>query len=275
MSEYRVMEMTTAHTLRRGVIHVARAESVYPSLEPGSVSLVISDGPYNMRKADWDKFRDWDHFREWYRPHVEAWGEVCAESATVYCWGTQRSVRELMPLTEGAGWRLASTLIWNKVTSPAVLGWRGMTTWGDSSEVCDVYRRGRPPFTPPDTSVTTNIWRFGALADLRKERIYGGRALNRNGVAISRVPVHPCQKPLAFYRRIILASSRPGDLVLEPFGGTCRAAVACEQLREEEARRYVCIEPDEDGRNYVPAVLATMGLAPTVAERAGQLGMFK
>ena len=42
--------------------------------------------------------------------------------------------------------------------------------------------------------------------------------------------------------------------------------MTCERMPERDARRYVCIEPDEDGRGYVPAVLATMGYGETDPE---------
>ena len=64
---------------------------------------------------------------------------------------------------------------------------------------------------------------------------------------------------------------------LEPFGGTCRMAVAAEQIARrspEEARRYVCIEADEDGRDYVPAVLRSLGTIAPAPSAAGQLGLF-
>ena len=44
----------------RGSIFRAYAEQVYPLLEPGSVSLVLSDGPYGMSKAAWDRMRPSD-----------------------------------------------------------------------------------------------------------------------------------------------------------------------------------------------------------------------
>jgi hypothetical protein len=65
----------------RGRIFKARAEQVYPLLEPGSVSLVLSDGPYGMSKAAWDRMKPRD-LPEWYGPHIEAWGPVCGKSAT-------------------------------------------------------------------------------------------------------------------------------------------------------------------------------------------------
>jgi hypothetical protein len=117
------------------------------------------------------------------------------------------------------------------------------------------YEAMRVPFNcPPGVG---NVWRHPQVAGRERLRGPDGKAL------------HPCQKPIAFYDRIIRASSRPGDLVLEPFAGTCRAAVACEALPHDEARRYVCIEPDEDGRDYLPAVVESMqAQAPTLFQAA-------
>lgn len=250
------------HTLRRGVVHVARAESVYPSLEPGSVALVISDGPYGMGKAAWDRQRGEDGLREWYRPHVEAWGRVCAPAASVYVWGTDDSASALRPLMREHGWTKRVRVVWDKVQSPAEIGRASIRSFADATEVCDVYTRGDATFTPGD--VLLNVWR-AHHSEWCAEKIRGDEMTVRQAhKPPERAPLHPCQKPLAFYDRIIRASSRPGDLVLEPFGGTLRAAVACERMPEREARRYVCIEPDEDGRGYVPAVLASIGYGEAV-----------
>ncbi len=260
----------TVHRLRRGEVHVTRAERVYPTLEPGSVSLVISDGPYGVGKAAWDRQRGEDGLREWYRPHVEAWGRVCAPAASVYVWGTDDSASALRPLMREHGWTKRVRVTWDKGGTPANLG---DVMWADVTEVCDVYQRGEAH----EATVTRldqrgrvrgcgNVWPYrlvGGSDALSAERLHTGRivagksALHPDCLEV----LHPCQKPLAFYDRIIRASSRPGDLVMEPFGGTLRAAVAIERLPEREARRYCCIEMDEDGRGYVPAVLATMGYA--------------
>jgi site-specific DNA-methyltransferase (adenine-specific) len=53
---------------------------------------------------------------------------------------------------------------------------------------------------------------------------------------------HPTQKPLALLDRIILASTKPGDLVLDPFSGSATTGVAAAKL----GRRYVGIEADEE-----------------------------
>ena len=255
----------TVHHLPRGEVHVARAEQVYPLLAPGSVRLVISDGPYGMQKAAWDRQRTADDLRAWYAPHVEAWGRVCMEAASVYLWGTAQSVRALQPLMEAHGWTWRVAVTWDRVCGFFSVAPSAIATWADQTETCDVWVRGRAPFNRP--SPGGNVWRLqaaGGGSPMAGERLRSGVTRPARALTGSpwREPLHPCQKPLTFYDRIIRASSRPGDLVLEPFGGTLRAAAACEAMPAHEARRYVCAEPDEDGRGYVPAALAAIRAAP-------------
>lgn len=64
----------------------------------------------------------------------------------------------------------------------------------------------------------------------------------------------PDQKPLALYERIILASSRPGDLVLDPFAGCATTIVAA----RNHHRRWVGIDRRTDARQHVVFRLAGM-----------------
>ena len=90
--------------------------------------------------------------------------------------------------------------------------------------------RGRPYFIPEASDpgeelgtplrakfhcplATTNVWSEPAVR--------GPERLRERGRTL-----HPSQKPLRLFERIILASSDPGDVVWEPFGGTATGAVA-------------------------------------------------
>ena len=71
----------------------------------------------------------------------------------------------------------------------------------------------------------TNIWRIPSLKGTSKEKAG-----------------HPSQKPLALVERLIAASTRPNDWVLDPFLGSGSTAVAAEAL----GRRWVGIERNAD-----------------------------
>ena len=64
------------------------------------------------------------------------------------------------------------------------------------------------------THALTNVWQEAAVRGAERIKDDGTKALHAN------------QKPLALIERIIAASSDPGDVVWEPFGGLCSAAIA-------------------------------------------------
>ena len=76
--------------------------------------------------------------------------------------------------------------------------------------------------------------------------------------------LHACQKPLEFSERMIRASTRPGESVWAPFGGTLREAVAAERIARAdpaEARRVITSELNQDGVDYIgPALRQLKGL---------------
>jgi len=359
--------------LRRGALHVGCWLDVAPTLEAGCAALAIVDGPYNMRKAEWDCFASWDAFRDWYEPQVVALGRVLAASATVYLWGSDESAGELRPLMRRLGWEYLGRVTWDKVSPPVLKSApEDLRRWPDVTEVADVW--GREAWTGPSSAGAAIGYAAGAdernwiRTWLCEEWISAGlrlrqadEALGTNGMAghyfqasqwslptwdayarlaavaaehgpprerpyfvhpavlggashdhlraeydhlraeyeairrpfslpagvtniwdaptpggrerlLINGEAHPCQKPLAFYDRMIRASSRPGDLVVEPFGGTCRAAVACERLLASEMRRYVCVEADA---RYVEAVLPQLRTAPETTATVLQPSLFR
>ena len=124
----------------RATLYHARAEEVYPHLAPGSVSMIWSDGPYALKKASWDMMGI-DGLADWYAPHVEAWGRVCAPSATVYLWGTDEGWARLDPVMRAHGWTFRVKVTWLKTNPPAQKGQDALTCWADFTEVCGVYQR--------------------------------------------------------------------------------------------------------------------------------------
>jgi modification methylase len=78
--------------------------------------------------------------------------------------------------------------------------------------------------------------------------------------------VHPTQKPEALLYRVLLASSRPGDIVLDPFFGTGTTGAVAKRL----GRRYIGVERDRDyiaaARERIAAVSPGAGPVLKVVE---------
>lgn len=262
----------TRHTLRAGTIHVG--DWLEADLAPG-YTLAIVDGPYGMGKAAWDCMGI-DGLAEWYRPHLERVSELLAASASLYVWNTAEGWARLDPVVRER-WGFVGLITWDKLHTPAQLGAERVTGPLDTTEVCGVYTRGGGR---ADASVLGfSVWQMAEHA-YRSERLRSSEATpDRNplrGLTFS--ALHPCQKPLDFADRMIRASTRPGERVLVPFGGTCREAVVCEWLARaepEEARGYDVCELNQDpGRDYVAAVLAQINGEDTRRKAPGQVRLF-
>ena len=125
------------------------------------------------------------------------------------------------------------------------------------------YEASRPAFSAP--LGVSNVWTHGQVTGAERLRGEDGASL------------HPCQKPVEFAARMIRASSRPGERVWVPFGGTCREAVAAEWMARadpEEARGVVTAELDQDGRNYLDAVVAQLEGRSRLKREPSQVGLF-
>lgn len=84
------------------------------------------------------------------------------------------------------------------------------------------YEDLRRPFQVTSEVPYTDVWDFPTVG------YYEGK--------------HPCEKPIEMSRHVITASSRPGDVVLDCFGGSCHVADACIQL----GRKYIIIEQNAE-----------------------------
>ena len=79
--------------------------------------------------------------------------------------------------------------------------------------------------SPDPSSQVSSVWRIPTVP--RHEKLYG---------------YHPTQKPLRLVRRALLASTREGDLVFDPFVGSGTTAVAAKELN----RAFVGAELEEE-----------------------------
>ena len=97
---------------------------------------------------------------------------------------------------------------------------RSLLNAGNGQYLRREYEDLRRPFSVSEDVPYTDVWAFPTVSS------YPGK--------------HPCEKPLAMMEHIIAASSRPGDVVLDPFMGSGTTGVACVKL----GRKFIGIELD-------------------------------
>jgi site-specific DNA-methyltransferase (adenine-specific) len=220
------------------------------------VDLVVADPPYNIGKAAWDRLGSLDDYLTWTERWVEAARRALSPTGSLYVMGFSEVLAQVL-VRVGGPWRSSRWLVWyyrNKANL--------RNDWGRSHESLVLLRKGkeftfntdavRIPYNrhttryPERTQAETS--QYGGA---RKER-WRPHPLGARPRDVLEIPVlangtrektaHPTQKPVQLIRRLVLASSNEGDLVVDPFCGSGTTALVC----ETHGRRWATCEEDAD-----------------------------
>lgn len=178
----------------------ADARVLLPALPAGGADLVLTDPPYVFDRGG-TYFRRWfpelpdgewaTVFRELYR--------VLASPAHCYVFSDARIKTVFDEAAAAAGFAVRIPLVWDKLA----IGLGG--AWRSQYELIAWYAKG-PPLPVGRRSTQGNV--------LRAARVRG----------------YPAEKPLAVLRQLIMRSTAPGAIVLDPFCGSGSIGRAARQL---------------------------------------------
>jgi site-specific DNA-methyltransferase (adenine-specific) len=226
------------------------------SLEPESVDLIFADPPYNIKKADWDTFESQEKYINWSMQWIEQAARVLKPTGTLFICGFSEILADLKhpasKLFKSCRW-----IIWH-YKNKANLG----NDWGRSHESILHFRKTKdftfnideiripygehtlkyPSHPQAETSQYGNgkngnhIWEPNPLGAKPKDVLEIPQDIIEvpttcNGMH-EKTP-HPTQKPEELLRKIILASSKIGDTILDPFCGSGTTPVCAEQLQRK------------------------------------------
>ena len=219
------------------------------SLESGSVNLIFADPPYNINKADWDKFESQEIYIEWSMQWISEASRVLKKDGTLYVCGFSEILADLkhpsMKYFKSCRW-----IVWY-YKNKANLG----SDWGRSHESLLHLRKNKnktfniddvripygqhtlkyPSHPQAESSQYGNngkrkhVWTPHPKGAKPKDVIEVPTTCNGMGETTA----HPTQKPEELLRKFILASSNEGDIILDPFSGSGTTIVVAEQLNRK------------------------------------------
>jgi site-specific DNA-methyltransferase (adenine-specific) len=234
-------------------LHQSMMEAL-PYLPPTSVDLLILDPPYNRSKRynnlAFSQLAGKD-YQTWFNSWLRLVMPVLKPTATVYVCADWQSSALIYPL-------LADHFeVRNRITWEREKGRGAKTNWKNSSE--DIWFCTRSPdyvFNVDAVKVKRRVmapYRDAAGAPKDWDETQAGRfrvTYPSNLWTDISVPFwsmpentdHPTQKPEKLIAKLVLASSRAGDVILDPFLGSGTTAVVAKKLK----RGYIGIEIDQD-----------------------------
>src|SRR5579883_2819101 len=239
-------------------------------LPSACVDLVFADPPYNLQlkgdlkrpdeshvdavNDDWDKFSSFAAYDDFTRAWLLACRRVMKPSATLWVIGSYHNIFRVGSILQDLGFWMLNDIIWRKSNPMPNFRGRRFTNahetmiWAARDENAKGYTFNYEALKAANEDVQARSdWLIPLCTG--EERLKG-----KDGKKL-----HPTQKPEALLARVLLAASRPADLVLDPFCGTGTTGAVARRL----SRRFIGIEREAD---YADAAIRRIASVEPMAE---------
>lgn len=223
------------------------AFKIMDDLEKGSVDMIFADPPYflssggvtcsggkmvSVNKGLWDTELSFEEKHKFNKEWLLKCNRIMKPNATIWVSGTLHNIYSIGMALEETGYKILNNITWQKTNPPPNLGCRNFThstetiIWAKkNSKKAKHYYNYDLMKMYNNNKQMKDVW-TGPLTP-KSEKKFGK---------------HPTQKPLYILERIVEASTKKGDTILDPFLGSGTTGVAAKKLD----RKFIGIELDEN-----------------------------
>ncbi len=225
-----------------------------------SVDVIFADPPYNLQlegalhRPDqtlvdavddaWDQFESFAAYDAFTRAWLLACRRVLKPNGTIWVIGSYHNIFRVGTALQDLGFWMLNDIIWRKTNPmPNFRGRRFQNAhetliWASRDQKAKKYTFNYEAMKAANDDVQMRSdWLFPICTGAERLKDDNGRK------------VHPTQKPEALLARIIMSSSKPGDVILDPFFGSGTTGAVAKRL----GRDFVGIEREQ---SYIDAALA-------------------
>jgi len=230
------------------------ALAILKKIPSESVDLVFLDPPYylqlpkkqlkrwNVKTSvdavddDWDKFESFEEYDTFIQSILEETRRIMKEKAALWIISTYHSIHRIGKIMQDLGYWMLSNVIWLKVNP--MPNWLGVRfTNATETLIWAVKDKDVKKYTFDKTvakkygvgKVGANVWVMPLCTGKERMKNEEGKKL------------HSTQKPIELLKRIILTTSKEGDVVLDPMAGLGTTGYVASALN----RKFIMIEKEE------------------------------
>ena len=234
-------------TLERNLIHAGDALHLIDDVDNDSVDLIVCDGPYGVTENEWDRIPDIQQFN---LNLIRKFSLKLKDGGALYLFGKPNCIDfiDYRPYLN-----LKSKIVWYQPSRLA----QGRINYTNNYDIICYFIKGDKP-----RCYNLDEIRVAQLVELehrlRCEKVpsvtngkYGKTKFNDKGKnpgdvwgdikqltykskeLVCREALNTIQKPERLIERLVLASSNPGDLVLDPFAGVGTCPVVCRRRQRD------------------------------------------
>ncbi len=222
---------------------------VLSGLPERSIDLIFADPPYNLQlrqelwrpnrtrvdpvDEEWDRFASFAEYDAFTRAWLAACRRVLKDTGTIWVIGTYHNIYRVGAILQDLGYWILNDVVW--VKRNPMPNFRGVRFTNAHETLIWAQKARGKRYTFHHQLMKSLNGDLQMRSDWHLPICTGKERLKVNGKK-----AHATQKPEALLERVILASSNPGDVVLDPFFGTGTTGAVAKRL----GRRWIGIERD-------------------------------
>jgi DNA modification methylase len=221
------------------------------SLPEKSVDLIFADPPYNLQLSqdlfrpnstlvdavddEWDQFESFEQYDAFTRSWLTAARRVLSDNGGIWVIGTYHNIFRVGAIMMDLGFWMLNDIVWLKPNPlPQLRGTRFCNAhetliWAKKSKKSKYTFHYRQLKSGSEDKQMRSDWVYPLCQGNERRSLNGEKA-------------HATQKPESLLHRVIVSTSNPGDLVLDPFCGSGTTAAVAKKL----GRRFITIDREID-----------------------------
>jgi modification methylase len=236
------------HELPLDQILLGDAGATLRLLPDNFADCIFADPPYNLQLRgelrrpddslvdgvddDWDKFTDFAAYDAFCRDWLSECHRILSHNGTIWVIGSYHNIFRIGAMMQDLGFWILNDVVWRKTNPMPNFRGRRFTNahetmiWASKSQSSRYKFNYQAMKTLNDDVQMRSDWTLPLCTGNERLR-------NTHGLKL-----HPTQKPESLLHRVIMASTSPGDIVVDPFLGTGTTAAVAKRLH----RHFIGIE---------------------------------
>ena len=243
------MELSNRFYFREGSFKLINDDTfnALKNFEEKTFDMIFADPPYflsnngitcsggkmvSVNKGKWDKALSIKEKHEFNKHWIKECYRVLTDNGTIWISGTLHNIYSIGMALEEEGFKIINNITWQKTNPPPNIACKAFT---HSTETILWAKKDLKK-----SKYTFNYNLMKELNDNKQMKDVWTTSLTKPSE--KKQGKHPTQKPLEILNRIILASTKENDLILDPFCGSSTTGIAAVKLN----RRYIGIDNEKE-----------------------------
>lgn len=220
---------------------------VLRNIKEKSIDMIFADPPYflsgdgitcnsgkmvSVKKGEWDNKITIKEKHNFNKKWIKECKRVLKDNGTIWISGTMHNIYSIGMALEEEGFKIINNITWRKLNPPPNISCRAFT---HSTETI--------LWAKKDLKKSKHSFNYDVMKELNQGKqmkdVWDTSLVKPSEKKQGK---HPTQKPIELLKRIILASTKENDIVLDPFNGSGTTGIVASSLN----RKYIGIEKEEE-----------------------------